>query len=662
MTRGARGGMNDLLAAALAYAARGWFVFPCNLDKTPATEHGVKDATTDPALIRRWWSAKPAASIGLACGPSHLVVIDIDAGKGGFESWAALMAAHGIPDETLTSITGGGGRHYIYRAPDDFHGKNSAGKLGPGVDVRANGGYIIAPPSGHPSGNVYVWDSSWPEPLLLPDSLRPLLGQRPLLERKKPAPAPVTSTIKPSGPGCGYAAAALRAELGALGRAVEGARNHTLNAAAFSLGQLVAGKELDRSEVERDLLTVALHIGLSEREALATIRSGLDSGAREPRTAPEPTPRTATACAPPSDPPDWPDNMPQEPAWLNDDQLAERIHTPQTAQDPAKRITLLTAKDALTPRPARQWLIDRLLLPGSVNVLYAPPGTGKTYTFTDMSVCVATGAPWLGLPTKQGAVLIIDEESGRDRILDRLAEVLRGHVADETTPVYIATLAGFNFRDAASLAALQELIKQVDARLVIIDALADVMLGGDENAVKDTQPVFHGLRMVAEATGAAILVVHHSNRGGTYRGSSAIPGAVDVMLELTRQNDSQIVNVATAKNRDGEPLKLSAAMRWTDGCFDLVPVPTAKDPVPALPANSKSVTSKSQRYVMRYLTEHVTATIEEIMTHADSCTPDTARHAVYELADKRKVRRCDQGHKGDSATYELVKSGDNEQL
>ncbi len=67
-------------------------------------------------------------------------------------------------------------------------------------------------------------------------------------------------------------------------------------------------------------------------------------------------------------------------------------------------------------------------------------------------------------------------------------------------------------------------IRDVDAKLVIIDALADVMAGGDENSVKDTQPVFMQLRKIAEETGAAILVIHHVNKMGDYRGSTAIPG------------------------------------------------------------------------------------------------------------------------------------------
>ncbi len=189
---------NGLLAAALDYSARGWYVFPCHVDKTPATMHGVKDATIDPMQIRRWWTARPDASIGVACGPSGLEVIDLDAKYGGPAAWDKLKAAHNIDDATWTSITGGGGRHIVYRTPDGFHGRNSVGKLGRGVDVRSNGGYFIVPPSRHPSGNTYRWEPSHldRDPILLPDSLPRCWNAGHLRSGHSPMPAPARSHLR----------------------------------------------------------------------------------------------------------------------------------------------------------------------------------------------------------------------------------------------------------------------------------------------------------------------------------------------------------------------------------------------------------------------------------------------------------------------------------
>ncbi len=301
MSPGETGG--GLLLAALDYAGRAWYVFPCRRDKTPATKHGVKDATIDAVQVRRWWIAHPNASIGIACGPSGLVVIDIDAKYGGLEGWKKLKEAHGIDDATWTSITGGGGQHLVYRAPAGFRGRNSAGKLGPGLDVRADGGYIIAPPSWHPSGSIYRWEPEHltREPLMLPDSLRALLER---LAPKARASAPPAPDLR----GPGWAAAALRSELSAVSRAAVGARNDTLNHAAYSLGQIVAGGDLGRIAVEQKLLAAAQACGLDEHEALVTIRSGLAAGSRTPRAAP------VSGTPAPDEPPAWLDEngMPRD--------------------------------------------------------------------------------------------------------------------------------------------------------------------------------------------------------------------------------------------------------------------------------------------------------------------------------------------------------------
>jgi len=173
---------NELLKAALVYASKyKWAVFPLGVrNKTPLLNGGCLRASKHAVDINRWWGQQcPAANVGIACGPSGLVVIDIDAGKGGYESWRKL----GIDDDTVISLTGGGGQHLIYLAPKGIAIKNSVGKLGDGIDVRSNGGYIVAPPSIHPNGNEYVWDAAHhPEerkPLPLPKVLLDLLTDTP---------------------------------------------------------------------------------------------------------------------------------------------------------------------------------------------------------------------------------------------------------------------------------------------------------------------------------------------------------------------------------------------------------------------------------------------------------------------------------------------------
>ena len=149
---------------ALHYARLGFAVFPvCSANKKPHTPHGCKDAKTDPGAIRSWWSRWPDASIGIATGSaSHgLVVIDLDQddnkGLDGYSELEKWQKENGELPETWRSITGRGGYHLFFFSDKTY--QNRAGLLD-GIDVRGEGGYIIAPPSLHPNGRRYQWEIS----------------------------------------------------------------------------------------------------------------------------------------------------------------------------------------------------------------------------------------------------------------------------------------------------------------------------------------------------------------------------------------------------------------------------------------------------------------------------------------------------------------------
>lgn len=117
----------------------------------------MKDASTDQRLIADWWAQWPDANVGVRTGAaSGLLVLDIDVDSRGEESLARLEEGHGRLPATLTAHTGGGGRHLFFRHPGEDI-RNSAGKLGHGLDIRGDGGYIVAPPSRHASGRAYRW-------------------------------------------------------------------------------------------------------------------------------------------------------------------------------------------------------------------------------------------------------------------------------------------------------------------------------------------------------------------------------------------------------------------------------------------------------------------------------------------------------------------------
>lgn len=157
---------NELLAAALAYAGRGWAVFPLAVgDKVPLIPkkeggNGCLDATTDPAQIRAWWTANPQANIGITAGASGLLLVDVDnkEGRDGFVSWEVLRAEHQFEDTTPHVWTPNDGKHLYFAAPAGVHLRNTDDELGSGIETKANGRYCVAPPSRLRDGRVYRWD------------------------------------------------------------------------------------------------------------------------------------------------------------------------------------------------------------------------------------------------------------------------------------------------------------------------------------------------------------------------------------------------------------------------------------------------------------------------------------------------------------------------
>ncbi|MFC7243681.1 bifunctional DNA primase/polymerase [Catellatospora aurea] len=278
-----------LLDAALTAAEHGWRVFPVTPDdKTPAVRAWEQRATTDPDRIRRCWSAGPF-NIGLATGPSGLVVVDLDRLKGGElpapweccvhggEVLAELERRAGVaPVRTYTVTTGRGGAHLYYRHPAGAELRNTQGKLGPLIDTRAHGGYVLAAGSvvnGRPyraGAETQVAD--------LPEWLAAALAPAPL-----PPQAPLTVTL-PTNRAGRYVSAAIDAQLSHLAQAAKGGRNAALYASAVALGQLAAGGAVKAQEVEGLLTQAALRLGLRPAETARTIASGLRAGAARPRT------------------------------------------------------------------------------------------------------------------------------------------------------------------------------------------------------------------------------------------------------------------------------------------------------------------------------------------------------------------------------------------
>jgi hypothetical protein len=282
--------------AALVYAGRGWPVFPTHnpvaaregsgcscayadcssVGKHPRIKEGLKAASTDEAQIREWWNRWPKAGVAIRTGAeSGLVVVDIDPDHGGERSLADLVDRHGDLPAGRTIRTGGGGTHLYFQHPGHTI-PNSAGKLGSGIDIRGDGGYVIAPPSRHRSQRSYAVIAHGGIIPELPTWVVRALAPEP--ERQR------TIAARPPRDANAWARAAVNGELGRLRQAGEGSRNDTLNRVAYRLGQIIGAGALAEHDVEPLLIEQGIAVGLREREVVKTVHSGLKAGEGSPRS------------------------------------------------------------------------------------------------------------------------------------------------------------------------------------------------------------------------------------------------------------------------------------------------------------------------------------------------------------------------------------------
>ncbi|GAB2635303.1 bifunctional DNA primase/polymerase [Kribbella swartbergensis] len=284
-------GHQMLSRAAHWHADQGFAVIPLVPGKkVPAVENWEHAATTDHLAIARTWRTAPY-NIGVATGPSRLLVVDLDQPKNPTdlppEPWRSRGATSGadvlrlvaadnegnLPD-TYTVSTPSGGRHLYYRQPASHQLGNSAGRLGWKIDTRGHGGYIVGAGSTTATGRYRADTTASPHPL--PTWLTKALDPAPPAASAAPTTRKLTNTSA-------YTLAALTGELEKVLAAAPGQRNDTLNRAAFALGQLIGAQLLDQHIARDELISAAHRIGLPRNEAERTITSGLTAGTRRPR-------------------------------------------------------------------------------------------------------------------------------------------------------------------------------------------------------------------------------------------------------------------------------------------------------------------------------------------------------------------------------------------
>jgi Bifunctional DNA primase/polymerase, N-terminal len=260
--------MSNLSKAALWWTRRGFAVFPVEpRGKRPLGQlvtHGLKNASVDCDVVAAWWKQVPAANIGVAI-PKGTFVVDLDGEQAG-RDFVNMCGRHGEPPPTLTVITGRG-KHLYFRSSAEV--KNSAGRIGPGIDTRGPGGYTIAPPSVHPSGSVYLLDRRCLEvadaPQWIVDLARPKVEVQPV---RQPCHHPDASLR------------GLKGIIGTVANARQGERNSLVFWGACRAAELVGAGIIAEQFAEQLLIEAAASAGLPWPEARVTVRSGFRQWAR----------------------------------------------------------------------------------------------------------------------------------------------------------------------------------------------------------------------------------------------------------------------------------------------------------------------------------------------------------------------------------------------
>lgn len=506
--------MSALEEAALDYAQQGMHVFALQPNgKTPLTAHGLDDATIDTMTIETWWSRWPEANIAIRTG--DIVVVDED--RPGALDELALSIGETIPETRIAQTAAG--RHFYFSQPEGQRVRNTAGKLAEGIDTRGDGGYVVAPPSVHPSGATYEWLSEAP--------IAPLphwLAER--LVRHQPERKPLPADLSFAPGTTSYGQRALDLEIDSVANAVEGTRNDTLNTAAFSIGQLVAGGEVDPTDAYRSLEAAADAAGLPRLESQKTIRSGYNAGQAEPRSAPE-----SNALRPNLRVVREPEQKPQ----------------PMTgAMFPVEPFPIFSQNADI----AYDFLVEDLWPVQSLGFIASEPKKGKTWLGLSLAISIASGRTFLGqfAVSKPRRVLYLALEGQRIALNDRVGALARGlGIEPESLDDLIMSYRprGIDLADPVWASELAAVANENNIELVVVDVLRNAARIKENDASE-----FAHFRILLEDTlrVSSVALLHHFTKlseiskertpAERMSGSGAMFGALDVGMFITGSEEN----------------------------------------------------------------------------------------------------------------------------
>lgn len=494
--------------------------------------NGVKTATADIEALDVVFDQHPWCNIGMEV-PDGMIAVDVDPRNGGDQTLDDLTARNGKFPDTWDQLTGGGGRHICYQIP---LGTKFVGKLGPGIDIKQTGGYIVVEPSRHKSGSEYVWEAS-SNPLdgvaiaMAPDWIL-RIGTRP--NRGEIGKSMAQFNITPD------VVQELRSALQCIDaddRDLWIKMGHALKTIG-DVGLDLWDEWSRRSAKYRADEIVMRWFGF--KPADITYRSVF--------------------------------SVAQAGGWINPRSNAAKVaqmyqfptsdtvdpETGEVLPDEAARPIFTQVSDLLADIKPVAWLIENYLEMDALSMMFGPSGGGKSFVVVDMACCIATGTPWHGMATTKGSVFYVAGE-GHNGLAKRFAAWQKAYKTpiDKSVPLFKSNRAVMMLNAAAALEMSNEVEALAQATgmppaLVVIDTLARNFGDGDENTQKDAgRFIEHIDEYIRRRWNCNVMVVHHSGHDmDRARGSSAFKGAMD--QELWVKGALGKIEMKVTKMKDAE--------------------------------------------------------------------------------------------------------------